>query len=161
MSFQPGIPYVLINTKSNTALDLHGINRKVCSELLFRPSAGDPKSDATPRPISPTPLISRLLLPWTFESVGAGLYIVKNGLGKYIGLEIPIETGKRVSTNDTPRLYWSVEKDPSSDNVYRIFLDKTKLSLDLANNGSSANETPAIIWYTEGPPSQSWRFERA
>jgi hypothetical protein len=58
MSFQSGIPYVvrtidsresgsaeaisaqLINTKSNTALDLHGINRKVCSEHLFRCSAG-------------------------------------------------------------------------------------------------------------------------
>ncbi|KAF8328093.1 uncharacterized protein EI90DRAFT_3017775 [Cantharellus anzutake] len=108
MSFQPGIPYVLINTKSNTALD----DRK-----------------------------------WTFESIGAGLYNVKNGTGEYLGLEGLIEIGKRLSATDTPRFYWSIEKDPSFENIYRIFVGKTKLSLELANNGSSANETPAILWY--------------
>ncbi|KAF8335343.1 uncharacterized protein EI90DRAFT_3014608 [Cantharellus anzutake] len=94
---------------------------------------------------------------WFFENIGDGLYTIKSGTGKYLGLDGVIETGTYGAAIDTPSFSWSIEKDPSSNDSYRIFIEETHLSLDLGNDGSSANRTPVLLRQAYAP-YQYWRF---
>ncbi|KAG6907730.1 hypothetical protein DXG01_007588 [Tephrocybe rancida] len=139
MSVEAGNRYVLVNVKSETALDLSGTDG---SSIL-----GWNQHDRIQWELKHYEGTNQ----WTFRNVGSGKFL---GLAEqHLRDDVPL----RAVEHPVP---WDISRDDRDQSVYRIFVPGTPFNVDLTNNGDSNNGTLVAIWGKWEGVNQTWRFHQ-
>ncbi|KAG6827867.1 hypothetical protein H0H92_010166 [Tricholoma furcatifolium] len=135
MAITHGSIYVLINTKSGTALNLSDGS----TILGWEPHHGDTQKWE----------LSNDNDHWVFRNVASG---------EYLGLADPAQDNTPVCAVKDP-VEWDVLPDEENPSVYRILVPGTFLNIDIADYGNPDDGTRVAIWGKWQPgENQTWKF---
>ncbi|KAJ8483080.1 hypothetical protein ONZ45_g14731 [Pleurotus djamor] len=95
---------------------------------------------------------------WVAEQ-GSGGWAFKNAqTGRYLGVSGPIENGTAVVAVDN-KFLWDIKSD--KEGTIRLYVNDTKLNLDLGDHGNATAGTPVTIWTRWNGDNQLWYLKEA
>ncbi|KAF4621987.1 hypothetical protein D9613_009502 [Agrocybe pediades] len=138
LNIASGNRYVIVNTKSQTVMDLSGADS--VSVIGWSRHGAENQQ-------------------WEITFAGNGWHIKNVATGKYLRHEGGNQNGSRLIADQEP-FVWHIWPDTHEITAGRIVVPSSSLNVDLADKGNLAPGTPIQIWGRWDGKNQVWHFDR-
>ncbi|KAF9559362.1 carbohydrate-binding module family 13 protein [Agrocybe pediades] len=139
LNIASGNRYIIVNTKSQTVMDLSGSDGV---SVIGFPKHGQANQQ------------------WELVFAETGWHIKSVSSGKYLQVAGGHQGGSRIVATNVPFI-WYIWADNAEVTSARISVPGCSCDIDLSEGGSVAPCTPVQLWdRTEGARNQVWRFEK-